>query len=193
MDREVARGLALERRVSREGFDRFVRRVRDVCPLLALVRFVATLRVPELSVSFEVRLAPLRPPSFEANASIALRGASTVFRAPLATFSGACASRAACLPPAMCLASLFAATCAMVTVPAPAAKPPAPARRAVEVPADGSSRGLPTRLIASPTAVATIARAVSVSRILRALPRISAAMPELLSLHWDRLACSTRG
>jgi hypothetical protein len=56
---------------------------------VALVRFVVLLCADGLPVAFDVRLGPLRLPSFDTNPSIASRGASTVFRAPLATFAGA--------------------------------------------------------------------------------------------------------
>ena len=81
-------GLAVLRRAGRDA--------PEACLPAARPRVVPARLVPlgpdlELLVPFEVRRAPppLPLPSFAAKASTALRGASTVFRAPLATFLGA--------------------------------------------------------------------------------------------------------
>lgn len=68
----------------------------------------------------------------------------------------------------MSLPILRAATSAIVAAPAPAANPPAAGTRAFEAASDTWLRVVPTRLMASPTAVAARARVVSLSSTLRA-------------------------
>ena len=135
----------------------------------------------DLREPFAVRLreplelrAPAPPPRVEAKLSTASFGTSTVLRAALAAFCGALASRS--LP--LRLTSLpicLAATGTRVAVPTPTATPPAAAIRRREsgrrtgFSRPGFSRPVPTRLIASPTAVAISARTRSLSRTWRAL------------------------
>jgi hypothetical protein len=126
------------------------------------------------AVGFDLRVLgvgradPLLLPSFDVKASTASRGACTVLRAPLATFAAGWLKIPVRLRLEITFPSLLAAICATVATPAPAAKPLAADTRAFENCSDAWVRVAPARLIASPTAVAAIARAVSLSSTSRA-------------------------
>lgn len=87
--------------------------------------------------------------------------------APLVTFAAELPT-AGRLGLVMSLPIFLAATSVIVAAPAPAANPPATGTRALEATSDACLPVVPTRLITSPTAVAAMARVVSLSSTLRA-------------------------
>jgi hypothetical protein len=150
-----------------------------------LVRRVRLLEAPELRVAFArdfrpvLEPWPLPEPAFfvlEPSGFDALLVPLEARRDPLLLPSFDVKAPTGLLRLVTSLPILRAATSAIVAVPAPAANPPAAGTLAFEAASETWLRVVPTRLIASPTAVAAMARVISLSSTLRAPSRAPSGM-----------------